>query len=226
MVKKTFIFSGLAFMLFLAPRFADTSSANYYYGQNTAGFILTSNNNFCVGQTPVYNISNGPANAAVTWISYGPSGQTQTSFTLSNTGNFSGNGNAWQNSDIGSWTKMAVIDGVAQSLQLQVINCGQTSITGNNANSSTSGNVYYDPYNNILQPLGSGGTNSNSYEAPGNTYYDPYNNDIFAPLGQPSGTVNNNNNQNTNSSNNNNYMAPGNTYYNPYGNVPCLTSSC
>lgn len=230
MLKKTLILVIFSLIGFATPRLSSISSAENYNGNYSrndnfySSFSLTSNNNFCVGQTPTYQIFGGTPNATINWTSSGPLTQSQMSFQLNASGTFSGNGNAWQTSDVGSWTKTATMNGISQVLHFTVNNCGNIPAGGNiNSNNTTSGNSYYDPYNNnILQPLG--GTNNSNYMAPGNTYYDPYKDNIFQPFTGPTGS---NLYQNPTPTNNQNYMAPGNTYYNPYTHdVPCIDTKC
>ncbi len=188
------------------------------YQNNTGSFVLTSNNNYCVGQTPTYTISGGQANASITWISVGPRGQTQMALALNSSGSFSGTGNIWQTADIGSWTKTATINGLSRSINFQVQSCGNTSgstynnqsvPTANNTSANlppstnsgpSAGNTYYDPYNNNL--FNTTPPANNDYTLPGNTYYNPYNNNLL----------------NTPPASNSNSNLPGNTYYDPYNN--------
>lgn len=99
-------------------------------GTGSGNFSLTSNNQFCVGQVPVYSITSSAAwaNQTIDWTSsFNGSVNSQTSFVLNSNGNWTASGNAWSSSNIGSWQKTAQINGVTQTLNFTVQNCGGSS---------------------------------------------------------------------------------------------------
>src|SRR5579864_933860 len=80
--------------------------AGYKVSADSLGsFSLTSNNAFCVGQTPVYSITSSTSWAGqnINWTS-SHNGQTnsQTTFTLDSNGSWSASGSTWQSGDVGS----------------------------------------------------------------------------------------------------------------------------
>jgi hypothetical protein len=110
-------------------------------GSLSGSFTLTSNNNFCVGQTPVYTITSQSSlsGQTINWTStHGGVTAGQSTFTLDISGYWSASGNMWGSSDIGSWQKTAVINGLTQTLTFSVQNCGNSNNT-NNSNLGTIG---------------------------------------------------------------------------------------
>ena len=123
--------------LFSLPRAANRLSADFTAGS----FSLTSNNNFCVGQTPIYTIASQSslAGQTINWTStHGGVTAGQSSFTLDSSGYWSASGNMWSSSDIGSWQKTAAINGLTQTLTFSVQSCGNSNNT-NNSNLGTIG---------------------------------------------------------------------------------------
>lgn len=111
-----------------------------------SGLTLTSNQAYCVGQTPSYSIYGTP-NASAIWTSWFNGRQTnQLTLTLNSSGNFTGSGNTWQSRDIGQWTKQATVNGQSQSLQFSVSNCN------NNSSSQTSQNTTVTISDNFFSP--------------------------------------------------------------------------
>lgn len=109
------------------------NNGNNYVSPVSGSFSLSSNNNYCVNQSPTYSISapGSWGSQNIQWTST-HNGQinVQNTYSLNSSGSWSATGSTWQNSDIGSWTKTAVINGQTQTLNFTVQSCGAGS--GNN----------------------------------------------------------------------------------------------
>ncbi len=90
-------------------------------------FTLTSNNDYCVGETPTYTITSPSnwANQNGQWTStFENEIISQPNFTLDSSGSWTASGDPWQDNHIGHWKKTATINGVTKTLEFNVHTCG------------------------------------------------------------------------------------------------------
>ncbi len=176
-----------------APQYYSGNTQQNYSGQNYTpqgqNFSLTWNQQACVGQTPTYTISmpgSSPSgsNGTINWTSW-HNGQmmNQTTFNTDNNGYWSQSGNTWSSSDVGQWVKQATINGITQTLNFMVSNCGTgTTATSyqNNGQYTTSQPYYTNDQCYYTQQNGSSTTqypcnSQGSYQTTSSntTYYSP-----------------------------------------------------
>ena len=106
------------------------NGGQFFPGQPWQGgavtITITSNNNFCVGQMPTYNISvPGWNNQNMVWASWWNNQQMgQTNVLLNANGSYSGSGSIWTIANIGHWKKTVSANGQSQTLEFDVRDCG------------------------------------------------------------------------------------------------------
>jgi len=160
---------------------------------------ISSNQAYCVGQTPMYFVNAGSAiNQTAQWTSwFNGSVNSQLTISMDGNGYFSGSGNTWTAGDIGHWKKQVSFAGGSQSIEFNVRNCGNNSNTANtnytnHMTSNSSGNNFLYPCINTPCTQTNNNTNNFSYpyvNAPGmqtNTnsninYNQTYNNNTYNP---------------------------------------------